>query len=179
MKQGPPWEQVLRSWPLRLGLGLAAFTGVFFHRALLSPDIFASRDLLRVYYPLRQYWAERLSRLEYPDWYPYDGLGQPFTGMVISGAFHPSNLLYLLLQPGLALKLNVLACYPLAAAGAYACARLWGARRPAALFAALSYAFCGYLVSLTNNLLYLMAASTAPWALWAAERAFRRPSAGR
>lgn len=179
MKQGPPWEREPRAWPLWLGLGLVAFTGVFFHRALLSPDIFASRDLLRVYYPLRQYWVERLSGLEYPDWYPYDGLGQPFTGMVISGAFHPSNLLYLLLRPGLALELNVLACYPLAAAGAYACARLWGARRPAAVFAALGYAFCGYQVSISNNLLYLMAASTTPWALWASERAFRGPSAGR
>ena len=51
--------------------------------------------MLRVYYPLRQYWAERVSHLEFPFWYPYDGLGQSFVGMVVSGALHPTNLLYL------------------------------------------------------------------------------------
>ncbi|MFY0530572.1 hypothetical protein ACN28I_47870, partial [Archangium gephyra] len=49
----------------------------------------------------------------------------------------------------------------------------------AALLAGLTYALCGYMVGISNNLLYLMAASTFPWALWGAERFLRAPLAGR
>lgn len=168
-------------WRARLGLGVGVLLATLaaFPRAVFSSDIFISRDILRVYYPLRLYLAERLARLEYPDWYPHDGLGQPFVGMVISGAFHPTSLLFLVLPPGLAMKLNILGCYPLAVGGAYVFARLWGVGRGAALLAGLAYGFSGYLVSLSNNLLYLMAAATFPWALWAAERFFREPTARR
>lgn len=154
-------------------------TVVFFYRAVFSSEIFVARDILRVYYPLRSYWAERVLRGEFPHWYPYDGLGQPFVGMVISGALHPSNLLYLVLPVESALKLNVLLCYPLAFAGAFLFARRWGAARSAAALAGTVFAFNGYMVSITNNLLYLEAAATFPWALWAADRLFAVPTARR
>src|SRR5439155_24100368 len=40
----------------------------------------------------------------------------------------------------------------------------------------IAYAFSGYLVAITNNLLYLMAAATFPCALWAVDRLFSAPS---
>ncbi|AKJ02531.1 membrane protein YfhO [Archangium gephyra] len=152
---------------------------LYFHRAAFSGKIFASRDILRVYYPLKQYWAERVSQFQFPDWYPYNALGQPYPGMLISGAFHPANLLYLLLPLGPALKLITLLSYMAALGGTYRFARLWGQGRGAALFAGFTYALSGYMVGISNNLLYLMAASTFPWALWGAERFLRAPSAGR
>ncbi len=169
MKHARVWQVV----------GVLLATCVFFHRAVFSDEIFISRDIIRVYYPLRAYLAERLANLEYPDWYPYDGLGQPFVGMVISGAFHPINLLFLVLPPGVAMKLNILLCYPVAVGGVYCFARLWGVGRGAALLAGLAYGFSGYLVSISNNLLYLMAAATFPWVLWAAERFFRETTVRR
>lgn len=165
-----------RAW---LVVGVVLATCVYFHRAVFSDQIFIARDILRVYYPLRAFLAERLSNLEYPDWYPYDGLGQPFVGMVISGAFHPINVLFLVLPPGVAMKLNILLCYPVAVGGVYCFARLWSVSRGGALLAGLAYGYSGYLVSISNNLLYLMAAATFPWALWAAERFFRAPTARR
>ncbi|WP_375768388.1 YfhO family protein [Archangium gephyra] len=152
---------------------------LYFHRASLTDEVFIARDILRVYYPLKHYWAERVSQLQFPDWYPYDGLGQPYAGMLISGAFHPANLLYLLLPLGSALKLITLLSYVAAFGGTYLFARLWDMRRGAALLAGLTYALSGYMVGISNNLLYLMAASTFPWALWGAERFLRQPSAGR
>ncbi|HYO71938.1 MAG TPA: YfhO family protein [Archangium sp.] len=152
---------------------------LYFHRAAFSGKIFASRDILRVYYPLKQYWAERVSQFQFPDWYPYNALGQPYPGMLISGAFHPANLLYLLLPLGMALKLITLLSDRAALGGTYRFARLWGQGRGPALFAGFTYALCGYMVGISNNLLYLMAASTFPWALWGAERFLRAPSAGR
>jgi membrane protein YfhO len=152
---------------------------LYFHRAAFSGKIFASRDILRVYYPLKQYWAERVSQLQFPDWYPYNALGQPYPGMLISGAFHPANLLYLLLPLGTALKFITLLSYVAALGGTYLFARLWGLGRGAALFSGFTYALCGYMVGISNNLLYLMAASTFPWALWGAERFLRAPSMSR
>src|SRR5216684_2494555 len=106
----------------RGGLSVAAVLAAviaLFYRAALTDQIFFSRDIQRVYYPLKRYWADRILHGEFPQWFPYDGLGQPFVGMVISGAFHPSNLLY------------------------------------------------------------LMAAATLPWALWATDRFFAAPSISR
>jgi hypothetical protein len=165
----------------RLAVVAAAFALplLYFHRAAFSGKIFASRDVLRVYYPLKQYWAERVSQLQFPDWYPYNALGQPYPGMLISGTFHPANLLYLLLPVGTALKVITLLSYVAALGGTYLFARCWGLGRGAALFSGLTYALCGYMVGISNNLLYLMAASTFPWALWGAERFLRQPSVAR
>ncbi|MGZ3461229.1 MAG: hypothetical protein ACXU86_22295, partial [Archangium sp.] len=165
----------------RLSVVAAAFALplLYFHRASFTDQIFIARDILRVYYPLKKYWAERVSQLQFPDWYPYDGMGQPFPGMLISGAFHPANLLYLLLPLGTALKFITLLSYVAALGGTYLFARLWGLGRGPALLAALTYALGGYMVGISNNLLYLMAASTFPWALWGAERFLREPSASR
>jgi hypothetical protein len=165
----------------RLGvvLTLVAAPLLFFHRATFSDDIFISRDILRVYYPLRQYWVERVSQLQFPDWYPYDALGQPYVGMVISGTFHPTNLLYLLLPLGQALKVVTLLSYMVAMGGTYRFARLWSLGRGPALLAGLTYGLCGYMVGISNNQLYLLAAATFPWALWAAERFFRERTVAR
>ncbi len=150
---------------------------LYFHRATFSGEIFISRDTLLVYYPLKQYWAARVSQLQLPDWYPYDGLGQPFAGMLVSGAFHPTNLLYLLLSLGTAFKVITLLAYVAALGGVYLFGRLWGMGRGAALLAGLTYALGGYMVGISNNQSYLLAAATFPWALWGAEHFLRQPSA--
>jgi hypothetical protein len=150
-------------------------TAFFFHRAVLSARIFIARDILRVYYPLHAYWAQRVLSGSFPDWYPFDGLGQPFAGMVVSGAFHPLNLTYLVLPLGAALKVNTLLCFPVAFGGVYALVRRYGADVAPAVLGALVFSFSGCLVSSTNNLLYLMAAATVPWALWGADRFLERP----
>jgi hypothetical protein len=167
----------------RKALGIAGAslvaTALFFHRVLLNGEVFLARDMLLVYLPLRFYWAQRILSGSFPDWYPYDGLGQPFTGMVISAVFHPLNALYLLLPPKAALNVNVLLCFPAAFCGVYRLGRRFGVGLPAAVLGGTAFAFSGPLVSYTNNLGYLMAAATVPWALWGADRFFERPSWGR
>jgi hypothetical protein len=158
---------------------IAALPLLYFHRASFSDEIFISRDILRVYYPLKKYWVDRVSQGQFPDWYSFDGLGQPYAGMLISGAFHPANLFYLVLSLGGALKLITLLSYMAALGGTYLFGRLWGMGRGAALLSGLTYALCGYMVGISNNLLYLMAAATFPWALWGAERFLRQPSVAR
>ena len=163
---------------------LAAVSGVlataaFFHRVILSGEVFIARDMLLVYYPLRSYWVQRVLSGSFPDWYPFDGLGQPFSGMLISAVFHPLNILYLLLPVTAAMSLNVLLCFPAAFYGVYALSRRFGLGLPPAALGGFAFAFSGPLVSSTNNLAYLMAATTVPWALWGGDRFLKRPSWGR
>src|SRR5258708_13464547 len=166
----------------RGGLSVAAVLAAgiaLFYRAALTDQIFFSRDIQRVYYPLKRYWADRIWHGEFPQWFPYDGLGQPFVGMVISGAFHHSTLLCLSLPLETALKLNVLLCYPVAFFGIYLFTRRWSLSMVPCAVAAVLFTFNGYMISVTNNLLYLMAAATLPWALWATDRFFAAPSISR
>src|ERR1051326_8712623 len=143
-----------------------AMTVAFFHPATLGGRIFIARDMLRVYYTLHRYWAERVSHGEFPDWFPYDALGQPLPGTLIAGVFHPAKLLYLVLPLATAMTVNVLLCSPLAFAGTFLFARRYGVAPASATLAGVLYAFGGYLVGITNNLAYLMAAASFPVALW-------------
>lgn len=162
------------------GVGLVLLLcGAFFLRALTSSSVFMAGDTLRDFYPMRHYWASRVSAFEFPDWLPYDGLGQSFPGIFITGAFHPMMWLHLVLPLGLAAKVTLLTCYPLALAGTYALMRSFQVPRAGALFAGVTFAFCGYLVCITNNPKYLQAASTLPVTLWLALRYLRSPGLGR
>jgi hypothetical protein len=178
--EAPRWDAALRRrWRWLLG-GLAlVLPALFLHRAVFTSDIFLGGDTLRVFYPMRAYWAARVSRGEFPDWFPYDGFGQSFPAIFISGVFHPSTLLHLVLPLGVAVKLTVLLCFPVALLGCVALLREWGVSRAGALFGALTFTFSGYLVCITNNPTYLVPASTVPAALWGVLRFVRVPSPGR
>jgi hypothetical protein len=166
-----------RGWALAVAVASAA-TALFYFPAVAG-QTFVGRDMLRVYAPLRAYWAARVGAGEFPDWFPYDGLGEPFPGLPFATTFHPVNALYLALPLDRALAWNTLLAVACAALGTFAFARRFGQAAGPAAFAGAAYAFSGYLVTITNNLSYLMAAATFPWALWGADRLLCRPGAGR
>ncbi len=157
----------------------AAVLTTIFWRVIFLGEIFVGRDTFRVYYPLRKILAERLSAGEFPEWNPYSNFGEPFVPELFSSVFHPSTLLYLLMPLTPALAVNVLLCFPLAVTGTFLCARLLKLGRLPSLFAGVTFAFSGYLVGITNNLSYLIAAASMPLVLWAAEVSLRRATAGR
>jgi hypothetical protein len=161
----------------RVPLLSLAVVCLFFHRAAFSSLIFIQRDIQTVYYPLHQFWVERVKAGHFPGWYPYDGMGQPFVAMLVGGALHPSNVLYLLFSLGTALKWNELLSYAAALWGMVVLLRAYRLSREAAWLGGVAYAFCGYLVSMSNNLAYLMAAATLPWVFFTAQRFFDRPTA--
>ena len=161
-----------------VALGLLA-TAVVFPAVALTGRTFVGRDLQLVYVPLRAFLRERLLQGDFPEWYPYDGLGQSFVAMTVSGTFHPLQALNLVLGDPWALKLTLLGCFPLAYAGAARLARRVCPDPLAALVAGLAWAFGGPLVSLADNLLYLVGAATLPWALLVADAALERWTPGR
>ena len=61
-----PVPATRRSWRLllaALGIGTGA---ALMGPVLLSGRAFVGRDIVRVYYPLRQYWAERVLAGQFP-----------------------------------------------------------------------------------------------------------------
>ncbi|HEY3447628.1 MAG TPA: YfhO family protein [Myxococcales bacterium] len=137
--------------------------------ACWGATVYAFRDMHRVYLPARRFLAEHLARLEWPEWYPYDGLGAPLAGHVVTGIFHPTALLHAVLPRVLAFNFSVALAHALAILGTWLLLRRWGAGRAASLAGALAYGLCGYLVSMDGNLPYLLAASAAPLFLWGLE----------
>lgn len=167
-----------RGWALCLGASVA-MTALIFNRVVFAGEWLARRDTLRVYLPLAKYWTDRVKAGEFPEWYPFSALGQPFVGMVISAPFHPARVLNLLLSPEYAHCVQTLLCYPVAALFTYGCARRLKLGTLPSLFAAITFLGSGYLVGISNNLAYLIAAATIPAALWTADRFFAQPTTGR
>src|SRR5450432_3624848 len=89
-------------------------TVALFHRVFLDGAVVVGRDALRVSIPLYDWWAQRVRLGEFPQWYPLDGFGQPFIGMLASAPFHPTHLLALLMPSAWAITLMVIASVPIA-----------------------------------------------------------------
>ncbi len=160
------------SAPLFFAIG-AAVTAALFADVLSGSRTFVGRDVQLVYVPLREFWV---AHGPFAGWYPYDGLGQSFLGMLVSGALHPMQWLNVPLGPVRALEWTTLLCFPFAFTGTALLARRLTDTPWAAELAGGAYAFSGYLVSMTDNPLYLVSAATLPWVAVATHRFIEKPT---
>ena len=169
---------VRRQTLIALGLSFI-LTAVYFYDIVFTDKIFADRDTLLVYMPMFKYWAERILSGEWPDWFPYDGLGQPYAGAMVGIAFHPIKVLFLLMNVGTAMKWATLLCFPIAFNGMFHLCRSLKLDWRAAFMGALLFTFNGYMVSMTNSLAYLLGMASLPWCWWLTVRVYRQPSFAR
>ncbi|MBS2031941.1 MAG: hypothetical protein JST54_28850 [Deltaproteobacteria bacterium] len=161
-----------------IAFGASALAFAIAFRHALSPDVFLfRRDAFRLHLPLEEFIAGELRAGRLPTWYPLDGLGVSLVGSSAAGLLHPRHLLDLLFSPAQALKWTALLSYALAALGTWLLARELGAGKPGRALAAAGFGTCGYLMSMSENLTYLLSAAALPWVVLAAERLGRRPSA--
>jgi hypothetical protein len=132
-----------------LGL-LLLLVGVYFANILLG-SAFLWEDFTYQWYPFRHFAAVSLANGEIPLWNPYTLNGMPFLAEIQTEVFYlPMTLLTLAVRHGelgvLWLEFVNILHYFLAAAGMFFLARSFGLRRIPALFAAITYAFSGFLV---------------------------------
>lgn len=161
--------------PLLLAAAWAAF---------FAPEIFSSgapyyRDNLLTYLPIKAFITSELRAGRWPRWYPYESLGMPFIGQVITAVFHPHTLLSFLLEPVAALKAEILSAYLLGIAGGYRMARAARCSRVAGMVGGCALAFGGYALGMSNNLPYLLGLMMLGWVAWAALRIAADPAARR
>ncbi len=157
------------------GLAVAALAGItlaFYHGLWMPGLVVIKRDSYAFYLPLKQYLVERLSAGELPHWFPYESLGRPFIGATHTGVFHPFTALYFLLPVHDAYRATALLACLLAALGAFALGRTLNFSRTGSLIAGLAFALSGYVVSLTESVLYLYSICLLPLFCLALEKAF-------
>ena len=157
-------------------LSLAAVLGLVllvYAQLWLPGLVLIKRDAFQLFLPLKQYIFDRLSQGELPQWFPYEGLGRPLISLTVMGVFHPFTLLYWLLPVQDAYRLATLLCCLMGAAGTFFLARSLGISRSGAAIGSIGFSCSGYVMSLTENLLYLYSTCALPLFLYALERTCR------
>src|SRR5712692_8586599 len=158
--------------PSAIALVMLCSIAFAFYYGLWLPDlVLIKRDAFTFFLPLKQYAIERLAAGELPQWFPYDGMGRPFIGVAHTGVFHPFTALYFLFSVPDAYRVSTLLSCLLAALGAFALGRTLNLSRAGSLIAGVSFALSGYVVSLTDNLLYLYSICLLPLFCAALEKA--------
>ena len=150
---------------------LCGITLVFYYDLWLPDQVLIKRDALTFHLPIKQHLIERLSAGELPQWFPYDWLGRPFIGATATGVFHPFTALYFLLPVHDAYRTSVFLSCLLGAVGAFSLGRRLGFSPAGALIAGIAFALSGYVVSLTENILYLYSICMLPLFCLALEKA--------
>ena len=152
-------------------IALLGVTLVFYYRLWLPGLVVLSRDAFRLTLPLKQYLVERLAAGELPQWFPYEAMGRPFIGVTHTAVFHPFTVLYLLLPVPDAYRASVLVSCLLAALGAFALGRVLRLSPIGAMAAGITFSLSGYVVSLTENYIYLFSICMLPLFCTALEKA--------
>jgi hypothetical protein len=151
---------------------LVGITLIFYHGLWLPDLVLIKRDAFRYHLPIKQYLVEHLSTGELPQWFPYEALGRPFIGVAHTALFHPFTALYFFLPVTDAYRASTLLSCLLAAVGAFALGRTLNFSRTGALIAGVSFTLSGYVVSMTDNIVYLYSICALPLFCATLEKAF-------
>jgi len=150
--------------------GLCVLTLVFFAQLWIPGLILVKRDAFQFFLPLKQYAIDRLVAGELPQWFPYEGMGRPFIGIPVTGVFHPFTLLYWWFPVHDAYRFSTLLSCMLGGIGAYLLGRSVEISPLGSVVAAIGFICSGYVVSLTENLVYLYSTCSLPLFLFTIDR---------
>ena len=148
---------------------------IYFWQGVFGSYYFVSGDALVYSYPMRKVAWEMVRQGSLPLWTPHILSGYPLLAMAQLGIGYPLTWFYLILPGHLAEHIYVLAPYLLAPIFIFAYLREIGLSRFAALFAGLSFAYGGFMVSgLGQTAMFTNAVMWMPLMLIAMERARSR-----
>jgi len=160
----PSSESASGGWlPLLL---IVLVTILLFADVLIGSRTLYFRDIYNNHLPLKTLQADQILAGETPFWNPGLSGGQPLLANLNLFTFHPSTLLFLLLDPVSAVNWTVFLQLLLAGISAFLLARRLGWGDPGALFTALAFALSGYMLSLGNLLNMLNSAAWLPLTAW-------------
>ena len=130
----------------------------------------AGEDDLLYYLPSRVFFSETVRAGHAPWLNPWVGCDRPFLADPQSAVFYPTTWLFAVTPPLFAYAASLWAHYALAFWGAYRWIRS-GRRRPAAaIFGALAFAFCGFMLAHRAHFTMPHAAAWLPIVLWRLDR---------
>ncbi|MFN8459924.1 MAG: YfhO family protein [Anaerolineae bacterium] len=164
----PPWWVVI----LFLILPFLAFPEIIFGGQTLYRT-----DISWIHYPGHIFMAAEWLAGRVPLWDPYRQAGVPMLAEPQIGVLYPLRALFLSpLSPSLELSLFILFHFSLAAIFTFILARSVHLSQTAAIIAALSFGFGGFLMAQVSNVNILTPAVWLPLTLWALRQTLQRRS---
>jgi hypothetical protein len=166
------WRQIARWVPPLL---LAAAPFVYYWRATLGRVVLIESDGIAYHLPLRRLAARYLEQGYLPLWNPSVFSGFPFLAAMQPALFYPATWLFAWLPPVAAMNLQALTSFAVAALGMYAYAAALGCSRLPASFAAVTFAWNGFMLQRgIGHLVLLQGLVWLPVVLWSLERLRQR-----
>lgn len=139
---------------------------IYFLPATRGQIILCPDDGVAFYLPMRVAAARIALGGEFPLWNPYMFGGMPLFAAIQGGVLFPSNWVFLIFSPQLAMNFTMIVAYTVAGLGAYCYARRTGANIAGAFVTGFVWQFCGFLIAPMGHTTSIQAASLLPWILW-------------
>jgi hypothetical protein len=177
----------MRTWRLIVLAAVILLPGVMLAPVWQLAGLGAGEDDILYYYPTRVFFGETIRSGALPWLNPWVGLTRPFAADPQTAIWYPFTWLFVALPPLQAYPLSLWLHYSLALWGMYRLLRAMRLTQPAALFGAMAFAFCGFMLAHRAHFAMQHAAAWTPWVLWrfqryaqgAATPAGRSPGGGR
>jgi len=140
-----------KRFPCFLIFGLfIVITFLFFKDVICSNWLFVYRDIGRYIYPVREFSFSLLKDFEFPLWNPHNNCGIALFATLIPGIFYPLSLIYLIGEFSYNFNYFIYAIFVFGAFFTYLLAKEWKLSTAAAIFAAITFSFSGFMVSGVN-----------------------------
>ena len=159
-----------RRMKILIGMTLVLLPLIYFFPAVIGKVTLTTGDSWSYSILMRILVGRLLAHGELPLWNPYTFAGMPLLAALQPGVFYPPNWLFMLLAPGLAMKLVVISVYQVALIGSYLFGRALNMGRMAALVTGVTFAFGGFMIDHLEQVNFIAAAAWLPWVLWAIEK---------
>ncbi len=164
------WGWVKETIPIFI---LIILTCIFFSEILFGNKIFIHRDLLRFFYPLREFSINQFWSLKIPLWNPYIHCGSAHLAELQTCVFYPLSIIYLLFSYPQAFNYFIIFHIFLAGLFTYILMRNWNHSRYASFLSATVFMFSGYIISVINLLASLASIVWLPLVILFYERALK------
>jgi hypothetical protein len=139
----------------------------------------AAEDDLLYYFPSRALFASFVERGWWPWLNPLVGMDRPLLADPQSAVFYPFTWLFAWLQTPTAYAASLWAHYSLAIWGMHRFMRSRGCARAAAVFAAVAFAFSGFMLAHRAHFTMVQSAAWLPLVVWRLSRLVERGGASR
>ena len=150
--------------------GIAALVALSFWEVIAAGKVFFFRDFALYFYPKRAIVAESIRNFRIPFWESVSACGEPVLGVYETAVFYPAALIYYLMPMPQSFMWFTVLHFFISGAGAYFMMRAWGARRIAAGFTAVAWAFSPAFVSTADYVSFMTSFAWLPWCLGLARR---------
>lgn len=152
---------------------LFAGTLLFFSDVLFRNEIFIHRDLLRFFYPLREFSRAQFLSGKIPLWDPYIHCGSPHLAELQTCVFYPLSIIYQFFSYPRAFNYFIIIHVFLAGWFTYLLMREWRHSRYASFLSASVFMTSGYIISVINLLASLASVIWLPLVILFYGRALR------